>query len=60
MFSRYPIIDANILPYSLNGSPLDVIGGDWFVGKAVASVVLKHPILGEVEFLNTHVGARIS
>lgn len=55
MFSKFPIICASIHPYSLNGHPVDVAGGDWIVGKAAASIVIIHPILGEVEFFNTHV-----
>lgn len=42
-------------PYSLNGAPLDVKAGDWFVGKAAVSVVVKHPVLGQVQIFNTHV-----
>ncbi|KAH8987417.1 inositol phosphophingolipids phospholipase C [Lactarius hatsudake] len=49
IFSRFPIVAAAIHPYSLNGSPLDVLGGDWFVGKAAASVVIRHPTLGQVQ-----------
>jgi hypothetical protein len=55
LFSRFPILSASLHPYSLNGSPIDVIGGDWFVGKAAASIVISHPSLGEVEVFNTHV-----
>jgi sphingomyelin phosphodiesterase 2 len=53
--SRFPIMSATVHPYSLNGSPLDVIGGDWFVGKAAVSVLLAHPILGQLQVFNTHV-----
>ena len=42
-------------PYSLAGSPLDVIGGDWFAGKSAVSVLLGHPILGQLQVFNTHV-----
>jgi len=55
LFSRFPIVTASIHPYSLNGSPLDVGGGDWFVGKSAASIVITHPVLGKVEVYNTHV-----
>ena len=55
ILSRFPIIGATINPYSLNGSPIEVIQGDWFVGKAAASVLLAHPILGQVQVFNTHV-----
>ncbi|KAF9074925.1 Endonuclease/exonuclease/phosphatase [Rhodocollybia butyracea] len=58
IFSRFPIIATEILPYSLNGAPVDVVGGDWFVGKAAASVVIIHPILGEVQVFNTHLYAK--
>jgi sphingomyelin phosphodiesterase 2 len=42
----------------LNGSPLDVIAGDWFVGKAAASVLIAHPTLGQVQVFNTHVSTQ--
>ena len=54
-FSRFPIIACSMHPYSLNGTPLDVKGGDWFVGKAAVSVVVKHPVLGDIQIFNTHV-----
>ena len=55
LFSRFPIVSTSIHPYSLNGSPVDVASGDWFVGKAAASIVVTHPILKELEIFNTHV-----
>ncbi|KAI0778727.1 Endonuclease/exonuclease/phosphatase [Trametes elegans] len=58
IFSRFPIIAATIHPYSLNGSPLDVLAGDWFVGKAAASIVFAHPVLGQVQIYNTHLFAK--
>lgn len=42
-------------PYSLNGQPIDVAGGDWFVGKGAAHIVILHPLLGQVQIFNTHV-----
>ncbi|OCH95753.1 DNase I-like protein [Obba rivulosa] len=56
--SRFPIVASTIHPYSLNGSPIDVLGGDWFVGKAAASVLVAHPILGQVQVFNTHLYAK--
>jgi len=53
--SRFPIMGATAHPYSLNGSPLDVFGGDWFVGKAAVSILLAHPILGQLQVFTTHV-----
>ncbi|KAG9107311.1 phospholipase C type enzyme [Ceratobasidium sp. 392] len=58
IFSRFPITSTTLHPYSLCGSPLDVGGGDWFVGKAVVSAVIEHPLLGEVEIFNTHLYAK--
>ncbi|KAF9654091.1 DNase I-like protein [Thelephora ganbajun] len=56
--SRFPIVGATSHPYSLTGSPLDALGGDWFVGKAAVSVLLAHPILGQLQVFNTHLYAR--
>ncbi|KAK7058522.1 hypothetical protein VNI00_002158 [Paramarasmius palmivorus] len=58
IFSRFPIVGSTATPYSLNGQPIDVAGGDWFVGKAAVSVVLQHPILGQVQVFNTHFYAK--
>ncbi|KIL71557.1 hypothetical protein M378DRAFT_188979 [Amanita muscaria Koide BX008] len=58
IFSRFPIIGCSISPYSLNGAPIDVGGGDWFVGKAAASVIIDHPVLGQVQVFNTHLYAK--
>ncbi|KAF8518627.1 inositol phosphophingolipids phospholipase C [Gautieria morchelliformis] len=58
LFSRFPILTTSIHPYSLSGAPLDVAGGDWFAAKSAASIVIYHPVLGEVEVFNTHMYAR--
>ena len=58
ILSKFPIISAQALPYSLSGLPLAVIAGDFFVNKAAGSVVVLHPELGEVEIWNTHVSTR--
>ncbi|KAI0639958.1 Endonuclease/exonuclease/phosphatase [Trametes polyzona] len=58
IFSRFPIIAATIHAYSLNGSPIDVAAGDWFVGKAAASILFAHPVLGHVQVYNTHLFAK--
>jgi sphingomyelin phosphodiesterase 2 len=56
ILSRFPIVSTSVHPYALNGAPMDVAAGDWFVGKAAASVVILHPLLGQVQIFNTHVG----
>ena len=58
IFSKYPIVAATVHPYSLNGSPIDVLAGDWFVGKAAASVLIAHPVLGQTQIFNTHVSPK--
>ncbi|KXN88867.1 Inositol phosphosphingolipids phospholipase C [Leucoagaricus sp. SymC.cos] len=58
IFSRFPFVEASVHPYALNGEPIDVGGGDWFVGKAAASVVILHSILGRVQIFNTHLYAK--
>ncbi|KAJ7109954.1 inositol phosphophingolipids phospholipase C [Mycena epipterygia] len=58
LFSRFPIIGTSVHPYSLNGAPIDVAGGDWFVGKAAVSIIISHPILGQVQVFNTHLYAK--
>ena len=55
LFSRYRIVETSVHPYSLNGAPIDVAAGDWFVGKAAASIVIEHPVLDLVQIFNTHV-----
>jgi sphingomyelin phosphodiesterase 2 len=55
IFSRFPIVAASLQTYSLNGSPLDLKGADWASGKAVASVTVTHPVLGQLQIFNTHV-----
>lgn len=32
-----------------------MLGGDWFVGKAAVSIIVSHPLLGELQVFNTHV-----
>lgn len=58
IFTRFPIIETAVYPYSLNGAPIDVAAGDWFVGKAAASATILHPLLGKVQVFNTHVSYR--
>ncbi|CAE6412778.1 unnamed protein product [Rhizoctonia solani] len=58
LFSRYPIEQAQMHPFALAGDPMDVLGGDWFVGKGVAAATLSHPVLGHIELLTSHMFAR--
>ncbi|TFK56863.1 DNase I-like protein [Heliocybe sulcata] len=58
IISRFPIIATSVHPYSLNGSPIDVVAGDWFVGKAAATILVTHPKLGQLQIYNTHLFAK--
>ncbi|PWN47944.1 DNase I-like protein [Violaceomyces palustris] len=54
ILSKWEILEFRTNPYSLNGHPLHVHKGDWFVGKACGSVTVHHPWLGLVDVWNTH------
>lgn len=57
IFTRFPIVGGQAMPYALSGTPLEVIAGDFFVNKAAGKIVIRHPQLGEVEVWNTHMHA---
>lgn len=54
ILSRWAIEETRTHPYSLNGLPLHVHHGDWFVGKACGSITVRHPRLGLLDVWNTH------
>ena len=54
ILSRWPILETRTHPYSLNGLPIHVHHGDWFVGKACGAVTIDHPQLGLLDVWNTH------
>lgn len=54
ILSRWNIVETVTSPYSLNGQPINVGQGDWFVGKACGSITINHPKLGLVDVWNTH------
>ncbi|CAO1631803.1 unnamed protein product [Parajaminaea phylloscopi] len=54
ILSRFRIVATHTHPYSLNGLPIHVGHGDWFVGKAAGSVTLD---LGDglvIDVFDTH------
>ncbi|KAF9126110.1 phospholipase C type enzyme [Mortierella sp. 14UC] len=55
-FSKYPIVSSSLTRFSLNGDPWPVWQGDWYDGKSCGSVVVAHPLAGEIEVFNTHLG----
>ncbi len=54
ILSRWSILETRTHPYSLNGQPIHVQHGDWFVGKACGCVTVNHPRLGLTDVWNTH------
>lgn len=57
ILSRYPIIQTDMRPYTLNGRPQAFFRGDWFVGKGVASAILELPGGRLCQVFNTHMHA---
>lgn len=58
ILSKYPIVSTLTRPYTLCGSPLHFIEGDWYVAKACGQAVLDlGPELGYATVLNTHMAA---
>ena len=55
ILSKFPIVSTSTWPYSLNGSPLHVIQGDFYVAKACGQATLDlGDDIGHVTVLNTH------
>lgn len=54
ILSRRPILDSRIFSFPLNGNPLHAIQGDFFVGKAAASVLVDLGEMGKAEVYCTH------
>ncbi|KAA8917410.1 hypothetical protein TRICI_000433 [Trichomonascus ciferrii] len=56
IFSRWPILSAEVHRFALNGRPSAFFRGDWFVGKSVVSAIINHPVQ-KIEVLNAHLHA---
>uniref|UniRef100_A0A060T926 ARAD1C34628p n=1 Tax=Blastobotrys adeninivorans TaxID=409370 RepID=A0A060T926_BLAAD len=56
VLSKWPIVDASINSFTLNGRPSAFFRGDWYVGKSVVSAVIDHPH-GRIHVLNAHLHA---
>ncbi len=57
--SKHPIVEVAFHKFTLNGSPIRVLDGDWFVGKGVAYAQLQHP-RGRLDLFTTHLIADYS
>ncbi|KAF9315850.1 phospholipase C type enzyme [Podila horticola] len=57
ILSKYPVIGSTMRRFALNGDPMKIFHGDWYVGKCVVSAIIAHPTCGEIEVFNTHLHA---
>lgn len=55
VFSKYPIVEAWWKGFTLTGKAHRLFDGDWYAGKGVGAVRIKHPTIGLVDVFNTHV-----
>jgi sphingomyelin phosphodiesterase 2 len=55
ILSKWPIVESSMFKYPLNGRPTAFFRGDWYVGKGVASAVLRMHDGGLVDVFCTHV-----
>jgi endonuclease/exonuclease/phosphatase family metal-dependent hydrolase len=53
VISRFPLLETQFWPYSLNGRPQDFIRPDYYAGKGLAFARIETPD-GPVDFYNTH------
>ncbi|KAF9201207.1 phospholipase C type enzyme, partial [Haplosporangium sp. Z 27] len=56
IFSKYPILNTSLRRYALNGDPGHIFHGDWFDGKCCVSAIVAHPVIGDIQVFNTHLG----
>ena len=55
ILSRWPLESTTMWRYPLNGRPTAFWRGDWYVGKGVASALIRHSSGQLIEVFNTHV-----
>lgn len=55
VFSKYPIVEAWWKGFTLTGKAHRLFDGDWYAGKGIGAVRIKHPVIGLVDVFNTHV-----
>lgn len=62
ILSKWPIVEADMRGYPLNGRPSAFFRGDWYAGKGIASATIQFgPGEGDVvEVFNTHVSFLLS
>lgn len=58
IFSKYPIEEAWWKGFTLTGKAHRLFDGDWYAGKGIGAVSIKHPVIGLIDIFNTHVRIR--
>lgn len=58
IFSKYPIAEAWWKGYTVTGKAHRIFDGDWYAGKGIGAVKIKHPVIGPIDIFNTHVRKR--
>lgn len=59
ILSKWPMESTTMWRYPLNGRPTAFWRGDWYVGKGVASALIRHPSGQLLEVFNTHVSGHV-
>ncbi|CCG83414.1 Putative neutral sphingomyelinase [Taphrina deformans PYCC 5710] len=57
ILSKFPIVQTDMRPYTLNGRPQAFFRGDWYVGKGIASAIIALPDGRQCQVFNTHMHA---
>ena len=55
VFSKFPIEEAWWKGFTLTGKAHRIFDGDWYAGKGIGAVRIKHPVIGDIDVFNTHV-----
>ena len=55
ILNKWPLESTTMWRYPLNGRPTAFWRGDWYVGKGVASALIRHSSGQLIEVFNTHV-----
>lgn len=58
VFSKFPIQEAWWKGFTLTGKAHRIFDGDWFAGKGIGAVRIKHPVIGDIDVFNTHVSKK--
>ena len=55
IFSKFPFEEVWWKGFTLTGKAHRIFDGDWYAGKGIGAVRIKHPVIGLMDIFNTHV-----